>query len=170
MSSRDDNLDAFPLGAHYSPTEAGAGINESEPNLRPTPKKKEPLSYNLEGWKLAIIFNQYKFESRFEYPDRDGTEHDVESITNTFEAIGWNVETYNDLTVEGIRKVMEDVSDVQDYSALAIFILSHGASNNIIMASDNYYNLKDTIIDALKPDNCPGLRERPKLIFIQVKL
>ena len=145
-----------------SPSEA----DKNEPRLGPV-EKKVPPSYNLEGWKQVIIFNQYSFDSRFEVSDRDGTEYDVESITNTFESIGWNVEVYNDLTVAGIRKVMEDMSDVE-YSALAIFILSHGESNNIIMASDSYYNLKGTIFDPLMPDSCPGLKEKPKLIFIQV--
>lgn len=147
---------------HQSEAEA----DKNEPRLGPVYEKKVPPSYNLEGWKQVIIFNQYKFDSRFEVSNRDGTEYDVESIKNTFESIGWNVEVYNDLTVAGIRKVMEDMSDVE-CSALAIFILSHGESNNIIMAADSYYNLKGTIFDPLMPDNCPGLKEKPKLIFIQ---
>ena len=55
-----------------------------------------------------------------------------------------------------------------EYSALAIFILSHGEKNNILMAADNKYNLR-LITDSLIPDYCPGLIEKPKIIFIQVR-
>ena len=58
-------------------------------------------SYNLKGQKKVIVFNQEKFESRFQMPERLGTQHDVKSIKKTFKSIGWLVKVYNDLTVSG---------------------------------------------------------------------
>ena len=168
--SGGDNVDFYD-----TPT-ITTGINTKEPdpelNKRESVSdtKKDPHRYNLEGWKQGIIFNQEKFEPRFGLSTRYGTHHDVNSITKTFKSLGWLVDVYTDLTVSGIRQVMEDWSAASDECvALSIFILTHGESNNILMAFDNKYNFRGTIQTPLLPDFCPGLKEKPKMIFIQVK-
>ena len=145
------------------------GVACKEPELNPShdETKKDSDWYNLGGWKQVIIFNQEKFEFRQGVPDRHGTQHDVNSIKKTYKSLGWRIKVCNDLTISEIRKVMEDLSEVE-YSAIAIFILSHGENNNIVKAYDGKYNFKRIIQAPLIPDNCPGLSEKPKMIFIQV--
>ena len=124
--SAGDNVDALPI------VTTGANTNEPDPEVNynrqsESATTKDPDRYNLKGWKQAIVFNQEKFEPRFGLSTRHGTQHDVNSIKKTFESLGWLVDVYTDLTVSGIRQVMEELSDVSDECvALSIFILTHG--------------------------------------------
>ena len=124
--------------------------------------------YNLNGVKQVIVFNHLSFEQRFQLAERTGTAIDVDSIRKTFSTLNWKVKVHHDLTVAEIRKVIEKVSKM-NLSALALFILSHGDSDDTIYAVDNIYNMENTIIFPLRPDQCPGLAEKPKLVFIQVR-
>ena len=123
--------------------------------------------YNLEhGRKLAIIFNHAIFKHD-RVGAREGTEHDVTAIKETFQGLGFDVHHYDDLTVDRIFQVLHNIQHEKDLSCLALFILSHGEADGLLYAYDQNYKLHRNIIQELLPDLCPSLAGKPKMIFIQ---
>ena len=159
--SKNDKVDARKISSHVITSEeepVASQVNESSPMIP---------HYNLNGLKQVIVLNHLSFAQRFQLPERTGTAFDVDSIRRTFKSLNWKVKIHHDLTVAEIRKVIGNVSKM-NLSALALFILSHGDSDDTIYASDNIYNMENTIIFPLRPDQSPDLAGKPKLIFIQV--
>ena len=65
--------------------------------------------YNLDGPKLAIIFNHQEYCEWFELKPRRGTEVDVAAIETTFRSLGWVVDLYNDAKLDKVQQVIRDV-------------------------------------------------------------
>jgi len=123
--------------------------------------------YNLEhGRKLAIIFNHAIFKHD-RVGAREGTEHDVTAIKETFDGLGFEVHHHDDLTVDRIFQVLYNIQKEKDLSCLALFILSHGEADGLLYAYDQNYKLHRNVIQELLPDVCPSLAGKPKMIFIQ---
>ena len=144
-------------------------VHDVDDILFTTATGKDDRSYCLsEGKKIAIIFNHEKYDPVRELSQRSGTESDVQLIDSTFKEIGFELHTYDDRTVDDIRRVFRNLQLCQEELAcLAVFILTHGEENGILHAYDNPYRLDKEIINELLPERCPTLAGKPKLIFIQ---
>ena len=62
---------------------------------------------------------------------------------------------------------LQTSEEIQDISALAVFILSHGEDNGTVFANDGMYRVDHDILYHLSADKCPHLAAKPKLIFVQ---
>ena len=144
-------------------------VHDVDDILFTTATGKDDGSYCLsEGKKVAIIFNHEKYDPVRELSQRSGTESDVQVIDSTFKEIGFELHTYDDRTVDDIRRVFRNLQLCrEELACLAVFILTHGEENGILHAYDNPYRLDKEIINELLPERCPTLAGKPKLIFIQ---
>ena len=142
--------------------------NDTNNNYINAIAEKSDDVYNLEnGKKIAFIFNHFEFENKIAHRNRNGTEKDVDAIFKTFKGLGFKVEPYHDLTAEEIEEKMISVQKMENISIFVLFILSHGYGNGSIQAYDKSYDLNKSILENLRPDNCPNLAGKPKLIFVQ---
>jgi len=171
ISSASDTADAKPSSdaseVDAKPISWPPRSNSSEPIAVPT--GRDSKCYTLVGTKKVIIFNQKNFAPRLKLNTRKGTEIDVTSIQNTFKALDWDIDLYNDCTVAQIREVI--LKQVQlseeDFAAIAIFILSHGEDNGTIFAQDYPFRVDHDILFQLAADKSPNLAGKPKLVFVQ---
>ena len=95
-------------------TDARPFAGGTRPGERPAsqvPTDKNSSCYNLDGPKLAIVFNHKEYCERFELKPRRGTEVDVAAIKTTFQSVGWAVRVYNDAKLDDIQKVIRDVQN-----------------------------------------------------------
>ena len=114
---------------------------------------------------LAVIINNEHFT---EHSRREGTEVDEKNLIITFRYLGYNVEVYRDLTTNQIQELFENIQ-CRDHSASDSFvcsILTHGDYGRVF-GTDSSSILIDTLTDKLGAANCPQLREKPKIFFIQ---
>lgn len=129
---------------------------------------KDSPHYDIsEGKRLAIVFNQERF--LYDLPDRRGTEQDCQSILQTFEKLGFDVQIYDDLKFFQIERVIQRLQapNQPELACLVIFILTHGEENGVLHSHDKPYRLDKSIINEILPGNCPALKSKPKLIFVQ---
>ncbi|CAF4873695.1 unnamed protein product [Pieris macdunnoughi] len=131
------------------------------------PLNKFAKTYELEKFEknLLIIFNQ---ENIVGYEPRLGTEKDVTALINTFSQFGFEIETYKDKTKSFVLGVLRNFKyrNFSDYGCVAVVVLTHGTTEGLIRAKDQFYKEFD-VIDAFKTYNNPSLITKPKLLFIQ---
>lgn len=124
--------------------------------------------------RLALLINNVEFE----YLDnRDGAEKDEMSMERLLKALGYTVLTLRDLTAQGMSAAMRDFSQREEHSrsdSCFVVLMSHGSASGIcgvssIVNSDGEEDIfsTDDIYNCLNTTNCPGLRDKPKIILIQ---
>ncbi|XP_013408935.1 caspase-7-like, partial [Lingula anatina] len=101
--------------------------------------------------------------------ERRGTKQDAEGIKNRFEALGFVVEPYENLTCSQMLRTMREVGrrNHSKNDCLALVVMSHG-DEGIVYGTDGIVEV-DILLAPLKGDKCPTLAGKPKLIFIQVR-
>lgn len=74
---------------------------------------------------------------------------------------------FRDLTCANINKIVREVAskDHSDCDCLALVILSHG-ENGLVYGADGKLHL-DKVARMLRPDYCPTLAGKPKLLLVQ---
>ncbi|XP_042650965.1 caspase-9 isoform X2 [Tyto alba] len=158
---------------------------ESErPRIPPVPprgsavdKRNRDLVYELKADPCGhcLIINNINFSRDSNLSARDGSDVDCEKLEKRFKAFRFDVLTRRDL------KAQEMVSELQklvrrDHSALdccVVVILSHGCQTSHIQFPGGIYGTDgkpipiEKIVNYFNGSNCPSLRGKPKLFFIQ---
>ncbi|XP_072401223.1 caspase-1-like [Diabrotica undecimpunctata] len=114
----------------------------------------------------AIIFNHRYFTMENVSP-RDGTDLDRDALQKVLRELTFDVQVYNDLTLESLLEVLGIVSKMNhtQCECLIIAVMSHG-DDGIIYARDEPYPTKK-LWSYFTPLRCPSLAGKPKLFFIQ---
>ena len=174
-SRADDDPDArgFNISGYAKQVMGGGGTSyaiQDTDELYTTLTQMDDAHYNLsEGRRLAIVFNHENYHPSRGLGQRRGTESDCQAIEKTFkQTLGFDVHTYDDLSVDRIRNVIRDIQTEEvELACLAVFILTHGEENGILHSYDSSYKLDKEIISELLPEPCPSLAGKPKMIFVQ---
>ncbi|KFM01906.1 Caspase-9, partial [Aptenodytes forsteri] len=123
----------------------------------------------------CLILNNVNFSSDSAMSTREGSDVDCKKLEKRFKALRFDVLTRRDL------KAQEMVSELQklarrDHSALdccIVVILSHGCQTSHIQFPGGIYGTDgkpipiEKIVNYFNGSNCPSLRGKPKLFFIQ---
>lgn len=142
--------------------------------------------YDLKKPGYVLIFNQEKFNDKNLF--REGTMKDEKDLINLFKK--FNVEKFisnHDLSLSQIESrihkgkdyfiLILSISvyslfcivrrkDFRKYSCLIVTIMTHGCQNDVLLAKDEQYNFKDTILEPLLQNTT--LSGKPKIFIIQV--
>ncbi|XP_013401300.1 uncharacterized protein LOC106167140 [Lingula anatina] len=122
---------------------------------------------NYTEWRgKAVIINNISFDNRY-YPDRDGTEVDVERLEILFKQLHYLVSKHDNLSAGSINQLAEREarSDHSAYSSFIMVVLSHGSENTVI-GTDGYHIGYDQIMAHFEASRCPTLSGKPKMFFI----
>ena len=120
----------------------------------------------------AIIFNHIDFSDDMGGDDmhREGSKKDAEDLAKVLKGLGFEVDMYIDYTSEQTKKKLENVArnkkrENADSDCVLVVVLSHGDDKNQLAAYDKWY-LDEELWNPFLAENCPSLRGKPKLFFL----
>ncbi|XP_060782466.1 caspase-6-like [Neoarius graeffei] len=115
---------------------------------------------------LALIFNQEVFTRR-SLKKRCGTNKDRDNLTERFQALGFEVNTYNDKTKKEVLTELRKAAAANhaDADCFVCIFLTHGEERKI-SACDDDIHIKD-ITDLFRGDQCKSLVGKPKIFIFQ---
>ncbi|KAM7030610.1 caspase-9 [Acridotheres tristis] len=158
---------------------------ESErPRIRPVPargsavdKRSRDQEYEMKADPCGhcLILNNVNFSRDSGLSTREGSDIDCEKLERRFKALHFTVLTQRDLKAQEMVLELLKLSR-QDHSALdccIVVILSHGCQMSHIQFPGGVYGTDgkpipiEKIVNYFNGSNCPSLRGKPKLFFIQ---
>ncbi|XP_033924546.1 caspase-9 [Melopsittacus undulatus] len=179
--SREEHPKNVNLPEHLSiPVQA-----ESErPQVPPVPvqglavdKWNRDLVYQLRADPCGhcLILNNINFTTDSGLSTRHGSDVDCEKLEKRFRALSFDVLTRRDLEAQDMVSELRKLAQ-QDHSALdccIVVILSHGCQTSHVQFPGGVYGTDgkpipiEKIVNYFNGSNCPSLRGKPKLFFIQ---
>ncbi|XP_074970054.1 caspase-9 [Phalacrocorax aristotelis] len=158
---------------------------ESErPRMPPVPawglsvdKRNHDLVYQLKAdpCGYCLILNNVNFSRGSDLSTRDGSDVDCKKLEKRFKALRFNVLTRRNLKAEEMVSELQKLAR-RDHGALdccIVVILSHGCQTSHIQFPGGIYGTDgkpipiEKIVNYFNGSNCPSLRGKPKLFFIQ---
>ncbi|CAH8495511.1 unnamed protein product [Schistosoma turkestanicum] len=135
------------------------------------PAEKSPsYTYRTDGAErgLCVVFSVDKFDPILCLPPRNGSLVDIQNIKTAFVSLDFKVIVHSNPTAENLLSLIQIIStqNLRDHDCFACVILSHGDEGGLIYATDGSVPV-DRIIAPFRGDQCPDLRGKPKLFFIQ---
>ncbi|KAH7955702.1 hypothetical protein HPB52_002900 [Rhipicephalus sanguineus] len=139
--------------------------------LRVVPAKEQkrgrhvyPMVHSPRG--ICLIINNHDFGDS----KREGSEHDVRRMRYLFEALHFKCIVHWDLPESEMKKKVEEVAALKEHEVadcLVVILMSHGEQNMIYGVDRGKLHLENDIISLFDDENCPALRGKPKVFFIQ---
>ncbi|CAN8198491.1 unnamed protein product [Coccothraustes coccothraustes] len=123
----------------------------------------------------CLILNNVSFSRDSGLSSREGSDIDCQKLERRFKALRFTVLTRRDLSAREMVLELLKLSR-QDHSALdccIVVILSHGCQTSHIQFPGGVYGTDgkpipiEKIVNYFNGSNCPSLRGKPKLFFIQ---
>ncbi|NWT78442.1 CASP9 protein, partial [Lanius ludovicianus] len=123
----------------------------------------------------CLILNNVNFSRDSGLSTREGSDIDCEKLERRFKALHFTILTRRDLKAQEMVLELQKLSR-QDHSALdccIVVILSHGCQTSHIQFPGGVYGTDgkpipiEKIVNYFNGSNCPSLRGKPKLFFIQ---
>ncbi|NXX51788.1 CASP9 protein, partial [Tricholaema leucomelas] len=123
----------------------------------------------------CLVFNNVTFSRDSKLSTRNGSDVDCEKLEKIFKAFSFNVLMKRDLKAQEMIVELQKLAQ-QDHSALdccVVVILSHGRQVShiqfpgAICGTDGNLIPVEKIVNYFNGSNCPSLRGKPKLFFIQ---
>ncbi|XP_052832960.1 caspase-7-like [Octopus bimaculoides] len=121
-----------------------------------------PMKFKPHG--RVILINNVKFDDA-KYPERLGSEKDVEGITKLFTAFNFDVQLYSNKTAEEMEDVIlkEAAESTAREDCFVMFLMSHGVLGNIVGTDGE--KLPYSTINTILQDSSQ-LKNKPKLIYV----
>ncbi|NXN18768.1 CASP9 protein, partial [Indicator maculatus] len=123
----------------------------------------------------CLVLNNVTFSRDSKLSSRGGSDVDCEKLEKTFKAFSFSVLTQRDLKAQEMVVELQRLAR-QDHSTLdccVVVILSHGCQTSHIQFPGAIYGTDgnlipvEKIVNYFNGSNCPTLRGKPKLFFIQ---
>ncbi|XP_066283850.1 caspase-3-like [Branchiostoma lanceolatum] len=142
------------------PTEESETVTDAEKALR------YDMSHRRRG--LAVIINNKHFNASTQMEMREGSEVDLENLSQVLLDLDFEVRVYTDLTCRQMRRVLRQVAeeDHGDSDCLLVSVMSHGYKGEQVYGVDGLVNI-DRLSTYFKGENCKSLIGKPKLFVIQ---
>ncbi|XP_029874688.1 caspase-9 [Aquila chrysaetos chrysaetos] len=140
-------------------------------------KRNHDLVYELKADPCGhcLIINNVNFSRDSNLLTRDGSDVDCRKLEKRFKALRFDVLTRRDLEAKAMVSELRKLAR-QDHRALdccVVVILSHGCQMSHIQFPGGIYGTDgkpvpvEEIVNYFNGSNCPSLRGKPKLFFIQ---
>ncbi|KTF80598.1 hypothetical protein cypCar_00024794 [Cyprinus carpio] len=149
-------------GGDVVDSKAGQGLKIYEIKNKPVRKR------------LALLINNIDFEDKA--LTRKGADRDEDNMEWLLKELDYQVVKHKNLSAKDMEKAVKDFAQRQEHAysdSTFVVIMSHGKRDAILgvhyNASSNPSDtfLTDKIYHCLNTENCPGLRDKPKVILIQ---
>ena len=116
----------------------------------------------------CVIINNRKFEENDE-AYREGSEQDVERLSNLFESLGFEVVIKSDLERHKIEEVAQEYGgkNHNKFAAFVLIVMSHGDDEGCIVGVDNRPVSVRGLMKEFQAERCPSLKGKPKILIIQ---
>ncbi|XP_062478826.1 caspase-9 isoform X1 [Pezoporus occidentalis] len=123
----------------------------------------------------CLILNNINFTTGSGLSTRHGSDVDCEKLEKRFRALSFDVLTQRDLEAQAMVSELQKLAR-QDHSTLdccTVVILSHGCQTSHVQFPGGVYGTDgkpipiEKIVNYFNGSNCPSLRGKPKLFFIQ---
>ena len=117
---------------------------------------------------LCLIINNVNFSNNLS--TRKGSDVDADKLAELFQSfLLFHVRQERDVTINRLLHILQDIQkkNHSEYCAFALVILSHGDEGGVVYCSDGASITVEQISNYFTADNCPSLRDKPKLFFVQ---
>lgn len=117
----------------------------------------------------CIIVNNAKFDDhslRF----REGSKLDVDRMAGLFRQLHFNVSIASNLSAKETKDLLRGFQKVEtqkDAECLVVILMSHGEDGVVYGSDGEKLHLDRDVYQLFDNENCPNLRGKPKLFFIQ---
>ncbi|XP_014640507.1 PREDICTED: caspase-1-like [Ceratotherium simum simum] len=130
-----------------------------------------PIKEKKDRTRLALIICNTEFDH---LPVRTGADLDITGMKGLLEELGYSVEVKEKLTARDMQSVLQEFAARQDHrssdSTFLVF-MSHGILDGICGTTHSDENPDvlpyDTIFRIFNNQNCPSLKDKPKVIIVQ---
>jgi len=157
----------YPLPPEVAPTFIGAHNSNDYYKMDAKPRG------------VCLIINNYQFQhlgcslpdkqrGRRQFRSRRGSEVDAESLRRSFTRLHFDVVIEENLSCRGMDDMMARyaASNHANYDCFVSAILSHGTIGHVYGVDGWPITIRD-LSNHFKPLNCPTLKGKPKIFFIQ---
>ena len=136
------------------------GYRVREPSCLPLYKlEKRPRG-------MCVIINNVNFEG---HGERGGAGFDKKALKRLFTDLLFTVHVFKDLQRNQMLNVAASFAkkDHRNFDAIIFIVMSHGGNGDIIYGVKGRSARVEDLMSEFKAANCPTLRNKPKLFFIQ---
>ncbi|CAD5213133.1 unnamed protein product [Bursaphelenchus okinawaensis] len=116
---------------------------------------------------LCLIINNEKFNI---HSSRTGTEVDEKMITNLFAKMGYQVESYRNLTASQMITAAREFSQRPEHAyahSTVVVVMTHGEYDQLIGTDGEIIRLQEEFLYYFTSYMAPNLAGKPKLFFLQ---
>ncbi|XP_056123014.1 caspase-8-like [Rhinichthys klamathensis goyatoka] len=120
---------------------------------------QRPLGY-------CLIINNYNFEKKSKFSNREGTWKDKDDLFSLFHRMHFKVEVRDDLEASDIRDAIKEFAN-KDHAQMGAFVccvLSHGEKGTVLGVDGKPVEIRELTQPFAE---CRTLASKPKLFFIQ---
>ena len=117
----------------------------------------------------AIIINNVSFKPKPELKlkERSWSQSDVDKILTLGEEFGIHFNLHLDLEAQQMKAVLSSaVGPHSTYSALLLFIMTHGSADDMLYGSDGELVSLKELAEIFEAANCPALKDKPKILIL----
>lgn len=117
---------------------------------------------------LCIIINNVDFLGSTSR--REGSEKDSQRMKSLFTALHFDVRVHTNQSAQEMLEVLSTAANAEEQKkadCLAVILMSHGRKDLIFGVDNRGVHLHDEVYKLFNNKNCPALKGKPKLFFIQ---
>ncbi|XP_032814408.1 caspase-5 isoform X2 [Petromyzon marinus] len=117
----------------------------------------------------ALIINNMNFTGEG-LLKRNGSEEDVKYLVWLFKELDYTPIVHKDQSAEEIENLVKKFAKMDEHmhsDSTFVVVMSHGCNRGVFGKGKNDLLSIETIYTALNNNNCPGLKDKPKIIIVQ---
>lgn len=117
----------------------------------------------------ALIINNMNFTGEG-LSKRNGSEEDVKYLEWLFKELDYTPIVHKDQSAEEIENLVKKFAKMDEHmqsDSAFVVVMSHGCNRGVFGKDKSDLLSIETIYTALNNNNCPGLKDKPKIIIVQ---
>lgn len=117
---------------------------------------------------MCIIINNVNFHDH--QKPRDGSDIDADKMKSLFTNLYFEVTVNTNLTAQDMLNVLSNAAKAEQQrtaDCLIVILMSHGTKNIIAGTDSKFLHLRKDVFAVFNNANCPALKGKPKLFFVQ---
>uniref|UniRef100_A0AAY5KT13 Caspase-8 n=1 Tax=Esox lucius TaxID=8010 RepID=A0AAY5KT13_ESOLU len=161
---QDIEIEVLQLLKRCQPEDALRIIKKVKRDLNLDEVRKYGVTSKPRG--LCLILNNVEFKDIKHIDDRNGSNIDAEALARLFSWLGFCVVMCKDKKKKEMEEFIDLDGRIQHGDVFICCVLSHGVDRGIYGTDGQVLPTNDLLLP-FTPSNCPDLKEKPKLFFIQ---